>query len=213
VRRQAFADDMRLTTLVLLDRIEDPSNREASAPAGLDRTEEGAHVQRRSERRRAPMTNPAEGILDLPASPRSVPVARRLARRAGEAAGLPVDVSDVLQLLVSELVTNAVVHARTEIRLHVVVTAEQIRIEVCDQAGLQPRLRTHSVSATTGRGLRMLNVLASSWGVDELADGGKMVWATLPVDGLPSDQTLAERYDDLAGLLGGVGPRDEGRSA
>ncbi|HSK55134.1 MAG TPA: ATP-binding protein [Jiangellales bacterium] len=159
------------------------------------------------------MTGSAEGILDLPASPRSVPVARRLARRTAGAAGLPEDKSDVLQLLVSELVTNAVVHARTEIRLHVMVTAEQIRIEVCDQAGLQPRLRTHSVSATTGRGLRMLKVLASSWGVDELEGGGKMVWATLPVDGLPSDQTLAERYDDLAGLLGGLGPREEGRSA
>ena len=159
------------------------------------------------------MTATAEGTLDLPASPRSVPVARRHARRTARDAGLPEDTSDVLHLLVSELVTNAVVHARTDVRLHIVVTPDEVRVEVCDQAGLQPRLRTHSASATTGRGLRLLTTLASSWGVEELDDGGKMVWAILPVDGLASDQALAERYADVAGLLGDVGPEGEGRSA
>jgi anti-sigma regulatory factor (Ser/Thr protein kinase) len=159
------------------------------------------------------MTATAEGTLDLPASPRSVPAARRHARRTARQAGLPEDTSDVLHLLVSELVTNAVVHARTDVRLHIVVTPEEIRVEVCDQADLQPRLRTHSASATTGRGLRLLGALASSWGVDELAAGGKMVWAVLPVGGLPSDLTLAERYADVAGLLGDLGPEGEGRSA
>jgi anti-sigma regulatory factor (Ser/Thr protein kinase) len=159
------------------------------------------------------MTAATEGTLDLPASPRSVPAARRHARRTAREAGLPEDTSDVLHLLVSELVTNAVMHAGTDVRLHIVVTPDEIRVEVCDQAGLHPRLRTHSVASTTGRGLRLLSALASSWGVDELPDGGKMVWAVLPVGNLPSDQTLAERYADVAGLLGDLGPEGEGRSA
>jgi anti-sigma regulatory factor (Ser/Thr protein kinase) len=159
------------------------------------------------------MSATAEGTLDLPASPRSVPVARRHARRTAREAGLPEDTSDVLHLLVSELVTNAVVHARTDVRLHIVVTPDEVRVEVGDQAGLHPRLRTHSSSATTGRGLRLLSALASSWGVEELDDGGKMVWAVLPVDSLRSDHALAERYADVAGLLGDLGPEGEGRSA
>jgi anti-sigma regulatory factor (Ser/Thr protein kinase) len=159
------------------------------------------------------MSATAEGALDLPALPRSVPAARRHARRTAREAGLPEDTSDALHLLVSELVTNAVVHARTDVRLHIVVTPDEIRVEVCDQGGLHPRLRTHSASATTGRGLRLLSALASSWGVDELADGGKMVWAVLPIEGLPSDETLAERYADVVGLLGDRGPGGAGRSA
>lgn len=154
------------------------------------------------------MTESAEVLLDLPAAPRSVPAARRHARRAADAAGLSEDLAEVLQLLVSELVTNAVVHARTDIRLHIVVTEAQVRVEVCDRAALHPTVRTNSVTATTGRGLRMLSVLASSWGIEELDDGGKMVWATLPVDGLPSDQALAERYADVQERLdvdGGAG--------
>lgn len=160
------------------------------------------------------MTESAEVLLDLPAAPHSVPAARRRARGAADAAGLPEDLADVLQLLVSELVTNAVVHAGTEVRLHIVVTPDEVRVEVCDQGRLHPRLRTHSRSATTGRGLRMLSVLAASWGVDELDDGGKMVWATLPVEGLPPDHTLAARYDDVAGLLDEHGEATRGgRSA
>jgi anti-sigma regulatory factor (Ser/Thr protein kinase) len=159
------------------------------------------------------MTATVEGTVDLPASPRSVPVARRHARRTAREAGLREDTSDVLHLLVSELVTNAVVHARTDVRLHLVVTPDEVRVEVCDQAGLHPRLRTHSASATTGRGIRLLSTLASAWGVEELDDGGKMVWAVLPVDGLPSDHALADRYADVAGLLGDLGPEGEGRSA
>ncbi|HSK25374.1 MAG TPA: ATP-binding protein [Jiangellales bacterium] len=147
------------------------------------------------------MSGSVDAVVDLPASPRSVPGARRFARRAAQSAGLDPDTTDLLLLVVSELVTNAVVHAATSVRVHLLVGPDDVRVEVCDQADLQPVLRTHSRSATTGRGLRMLATLTDSWGVEDVAEGGKMVWASFPVGSPASDDELAERYGDVTWLL------------
>ena len=91
------------------------------------------------------------------------------------------DLSDNAALLVSELVTNAVLHARTDC----VVVAEKgddaLRVEVIDRngdlVGVQPG--AERLSAQGGRGLVIVAALATAWGVQE-HPLGKSVWFTLP---------------------------------
>jgi anti-sigma regulatory factor (Ser/Thr protein kinase) len=85
-------------------------------------------------------------------------------------------------LVVSELVTNAVVHARTPLEVRVLVAGDRVRIEVHDQTAGQPRRRSPTTHATGGRGLRMVEALCHAWGVETDADGaGKTVWAEVAV--------------------------------
>jgi anti-anti-sigma regulatory factor/anti-sigma regulatory factor (Ser/Thr protein kinase) len=83
-------------------------------------------------------------------------------------------------LLASELVTNAVVHARTELRLRVELRGELLHLAV---RGGSPRLlRLVTIpdpEAEGGRGLWLVEQLARAWGVNRHPDGGKVVWCTL----------------------------------
>lgn len=117
--------------------------------------------------------------------PASTREARRRVCDRLEAAALEGAVPSVA-LVVSELTTNAVLHARTafEVRLHLGMGT--IRIEVHDEDSRRPVARNFSESATSGRGLRVVDQLCEAWGVEPDADGpGKTVWAVLPIDGDP----------------------------
>lgn len=89
---------------------------------------------------------------------------------------------DPAVLLVSEVVTNAVLHARTPFRLELSASASALRTEVYDGSPAEPRLRPADGAATTGRGLLLLEAMASRWGWQP-AGPGKMVWFELPVPG------------------------------
>jgi anti-sigma regulatory factor (Ser/Thr protein kinase) len=80
-----------------------------------------------------------------------------------------------VMLMVSELVTNAVVHAVEPIEVAVDVNDESIRIEVRDGSHDPPRLRHPAPGDGGGRGLLLVNQLARSWGSDDLPSG-KLVW-------------------------------------
>jgi anti-sigma regulatory factor (Ser/Thr protein kinase)/anti-anti-sigma regulatory factor len=82
-------------------------------------------------------------------------------------------------LLADELVTNAIVHARTEFRLRVALSGDQLRLAVRDDNPHQPRLEVPGPEAETGRGLRLVEQIAKAWGVHHHAEGGKTVWCTL----------------------------------
>ncbi|HVF18720.1 MAG TPA: ATP-binding protein [Mycobacteriales bacterium] len=82
---------------------------------------------------------------------------------------------DSVTLLVSEVVTNAILHARSDIDLHVISRGRVLRVEVRDHERGEPVLRRHAADSTSGRGLAILELVASAWGVTQLADG-KMVW-------------------------------------
>ena len=84
------------------------------------------------------------------------------------------------QLLVSELVTNAVLHARSATRVTVERSSTTVRVSVDDDSSTQPRLRELGPEAVTGRGLLLVDRIAQRWGVDPRADG-KCVW--FEVDG------------------------------
>ena len=86
---------------------------------------------------------------------------------------------DVVSLLVSELVTNAVVHARSDVEVGVQLTHDGIRIDVMDTSVAAPVARRAEPYDTSGRGLELVNSLATRWGVDR-GPNGKSVWFEVP---------------------------------
>ena len=91
------------------------------------------------------------------------------------------DVADVAELLSSELVTNAVVHAHSSVELCAAREDDgRLRVDVFDQGPGQVRPREHAMERADegGRGLAIVATLASSWGVDREGNG-KSVWFTL----------------------------------
>ena len=114
-------------------------------------------------------------VLELPLNTESVPTARRFVR------DLMIDSDTVADphtasLLVTEVVTNAVLHGMAPMTLRVEIGAHVVRIEVCDGSQLHPRVPAFSATAATGRGLRLLESLAVRWGVRPEPGGGKVVW-------------------------------------
>lgn len=95
--------------------------------------------------------------------------------------GRPGAVSDDAQLLVSELVTNAVVHGRGTVVVRASVGAGELRVEVQDDDPRPAQVRHAGEDDEGGRGISMLVVLAAAWGVQALPVG-KYVWFTLPID-------------------------------
>ena len=83
-----------------------------------------------------------------------------------------------IQLLVSELVTNAVIHASSDPRLEVRISSEIVRVEVYDADPSPAVPRDPDVERPGGRGLLLIAKLANSWG-SELVEGGKVVWFEL----------------------------------
>lgn len=85
-------------------------------------------------------------------------------------------------LLVSELVTNAVVHGDGDIRVTADVAKDRARFTVSDDGPHRPLLSRPDRDAAGGRGLLIVDRLASAWGV-EPEGGGKCVWFVLPLAG------------------------------
>lgn len=93
--------------------------------------------------------------------------------------GHPDDESTrMAMVLTSELVTNAVVHARTQVDVRVALDAGQMRVEVADGDPRLPRPLAHAPDDLGGRGLYLVEQLASDWG-SARSDDGKVVWFTL----------------------------------
>lgn len=113
----------------------------------------------------------------FPPHPSSVGEARALTRAAlTEPTHEPL-LYDV-QLLVSEVVTNALVHAGTTISVAVSVQGTTVRVEVSDGAAHLPVRRDYAALAGTGRGLQLVEELADRWGVQAVPEG-KTVWFEL----------------------------------
>ena len=84
-------------------------------------------------------------------------------------------VADDASLLVTELVANVALHARTPCSVRVSVEVSLLRIAVVDESPVLPHVQSFSDEATTGRGLRLVEHVADSWGA-EVHGGGKIVW-------------------------------------
>jgi anti-sigma regulatory factor (Ser/Thr protein kinase) len=116
-------------------------------------------------------------LVALPADGRAAGLARRFVRTQL----LEWDLDDLLDtavLLTSEVVTNVIVHTASSPSLRLTRDGERIRVTVVDGSPVPPRRRWHTATATTGRGLQMLQDLADDWGWNPSGDG-KAVWFTL----------------------------------
>jgi anti-sigma regulatory factor (Ser/Thr protein kinase) len=87
---------------------------------------------------------------------------------------------DTARLLVSELVTNVVVHAGTDATVCVALDRDRLRIEVTDGCGDAPRSREIAPDGLSGRGLPIVEALGDAWGVQP-CNGGKTVWAEIRI--------------------------------
>jgi anti-sigma regulatory factor (Ser/Thr protein kinase) len=88
------------------------------------------------------------------------------------------DVVDDVEIVVSELVTNAVLASCAALHLALDVSAGRVHIEVSDDAAGWPIQQETSLTDAHGRGLAIVAALSSSWGVRERS-AGKVVWAEL----------------------------------
>lgn len=86
---------------------------------------------------------------------------------------------DVVTLLVSELVTNAVVHAESSVEVAVQLRPDTVRIDVMDEDPTVPTARHARPEELSGRGLALVETLSSEWGV-EARDNGKSIWFEVP---------------------------------
>lgn len=132
---------------------------------------------------------PVEAVGDwrLPPEPRSVGRARELARGQLLAWDLD-DLVDTTELLVSELVTNALRYGEGEIRLRL-LRDRTLVCEVWDAGLVQPRRRRARDTDEGGRGLQLVGLLSAAWG-SRRTPRGKTVWFELP---LPDGRPAAER--------------------
>ncbi|MFJ9962443.1 ATP-binding protein [Streptomyces avermitilis] len=121
-----------------------------------------------------------EDHLDYTPATRSVPLARRRAARLVTEWGHPGIAGD-LALVVSELMTNALLHGSLRgrlIRVRITATGTALRVEVSDPRGERlPCPRAADGDDQFGRGLLLVGALADDWGVRPWAGVGKTVWA------------------------------------
>jgi anti-sigma regulatory factor (Ser/Thr protein kinase) len=133
---------------------------------------------------------PPPARIALPRNPSSVGAARRFIAARTAAWSFPEPAADQLVLIGSELVTNAVLHARTELTLTLELREDRVRISVKDRSKAPATLRHYRADALTGRGLGVVAALSDRWGVSTAPDG-KVVWAELRADGDPDATTPA----------------------
>jgi anti-sigma regulatory factor (Ser/Thr protein kinase) len=94
--------------------------------------------------------------------------------------GLPIIV-EYAQLVVSELATNAVVHARTPFGVTISRYDGVVEIAVGDDDSFEPAVPSADVQDQNGRGLRLVELCSNSWGVTAPSSGGKSVWARFKI--------------------------------
>lgn len=120
--------------------------------------------------------------LRLPAEPTAAAVARAILEAVGS--DLPESILLDAKLLTTEVVTNAIRHARgTQAVIVRVRRNKLVRVEVIDQGPMfDPQAQTTSTRAGSGQGLMLVGAVASAWGV-EPDEAGKKVWFELAAGG------------------------------
>lgn len=141
-------------------------------------------------RLRDTMTDPTAQEREFDADTAAIRRAREFAVAAADANGVeaPTQVAELaerLALVVSELASNAVLHAGTPFTVRVWRGPDRVRVEVLDRSDRLPTPRDHDPTAVSGRGLAIVGTLADRWGVEVVGDG-KCVWAELPVQAEPT---------------------------
>lgn len=110
-------------------------------------------------------------------APESVTAARRFATDVLE--GAPAAALEVVRLLVSELASNCIRHTDTGFELTIRQTGHEIRVEATDRGSGEPTVRRPGPLDPNGRGLQIIDMLSSAWGVEQSSGVGKTVWFTV----------------------------------
>src|SRR5688572_13572872 len=123
-----------------------------------------------------------------PAAPVSAGRARAFVESVLAGAGLD-HLAYTATLLVSELVANAILHSGTPLEVVVKCGEERLRVEVHDGNPQLPVRKHYSNMSGTGRGLLLVERMATGWGSDRTA-GGKVVWFELDGSSAPTFDLL-----------------------
>jgi CheY-like chemotaxis protein/anti-sigma regulatory factor (Ser/Thr protein kinase) len=135
--------------------------------------------------------------LDIGPEPADVALARRFVAEQCRDWGCG-DVVEDAQLVVSELVTNALIHGQSRCQLRAGLSDAALRLQVVDSGAGMPDPQIAGEGDEHGRGLLLVSALCAAWGVEALPAGGKIVWAELlrplrdpgdddPRSGVPAD--------------------------
>jgi anti-sigma regulatory factor (Ser/Thr protein kinase) len=133
------------------------------------------------------VATPGHGSIEvrLPPHPSSVSVARRHVRELLDGAGRG-DLTEATVLLVSEVVTNAILHSASgdqggSLEVRYALDDHEVYVEVLDAGGAAaPSRHAEHLEGVSGRGLGLVEALASAWGVHDHQDG-RAVWFRLPL--------------------------------
>ncbi|WP_199747639.1 ATP-binding protein [Actinomadura sp. WAC 06369] len=141
----------------------------------------------------------ASSVVLLPHAPSSVAVARRRLSSELAESGVYEAVVDDASVIVSELISNALRHARPlpsgQVRVCWVCHGDVLELEVSDGGAMtEPRRGPGTLSSLGGRGLGIVEALSEGWGVRH-EDGSTTVWAVL----------RAPRSDEAAGVASTTG--------
>jgi serine/threonine-protein kinase RsbW len=128
---------------------------------------------------------PLRDSLELGALPRAASCARLHARLVVQEWGLAVLADDV-ELIVSELATNAIVHSRSRqpggtFTVRAQLDRDRLRVEVCDQGGAWHTPARANADDQNGRGLLIVSQLASRWGCEGHSQTGWSVWFEIDI--------------------------------
>jgi DNA-binding NarL/FixJ family response regulator len=93
------------------------------------------------------------------------------------------DATAIIDLLVSEIVANAVLHAGTPSELAVQLLDDRVRVAVTDHDPAQPKRRPDNPLTSTGRGIALIERLSLAWGIDRVPEGKRIWFETTRPDG------------------------------
>lgn len=153
-----------------------------------------------------------ERRLTLPPLPESPGIARRLLREVLQECGRS-HLLDSAELALSELATNVVLHAHTELVVTVRCTEDELRVEVQDSSPVMiPAQRVSGEVSPTGRGMALVAAVSKEHGVIATATGGKIVWFTMTDEPEPEPdvEALLAAWDDE--VLSVTPPEGESRA-
>ncbi|MGH3812825.1 MAG: ATP-binding protein [Pseudonocardiaceae bacterium] len=147
-------------------------------------------------------------VLRLAPQPSQVPAARAFVTQTLRSWGL-ADASGAAVLVVSELVTNSVLHALTALDVSVSAAGGRVRVAVHDHGGGAPRehLAERLEEHEGGRGLQLVSALTRGWGVLPAMGGGKTVWAVLEQAPTPARVRVGSKAASPRSPTVSTGPR------
>lgn len=98
----------------------------------------------------------------------------------------PGDIQDSVNLMVSELATNALVHASSGFIVSIDRSDLAVTVSVTDRGAGTPAMQSPSSSEPHGRGLRIVEALSEDWGITSSTETGKTVWFRIALQSVPS---------------------------